>query len=227
MLAGAVVAPDLSATQRIVDEHPDVLVATIDGQMLGRGSQRRVRRAPTSSLCATRWSRRPRSWVSTEGCWRRAVDHVARVEAQAAQVRQQRDGCATRWPPSSAGSCRAERDVHVRQRAATTAHRLEQLLAEKDEVAAALAEHAADLQAARDRLQELGSPVPRPSTERSSTRCSPARKQARQAHHETGLNARSAHERHASLQAKHAELVEQAQQARGGRRSGSPATRPA
>ena len=101
----------------------------------------------------------------------------------------------------------------MRRRAATTAHRLEQLLAEKDRWLRHWP-NAADLPAARDRLQELelaGAPtVDRTQLHALLTR----QEQARQAHHETGLNARSAHERHASLQAKHAELVEQAQQAR-------------
>jgi chromosome segregation protein len=215
MLAGALVAPDLSAAQRIVDEHPDVLVATVDGQMLGRGIAAQGSEGANVIALRNALEQATEELVSTEGCWRRAVDHVARVEARAAQARQERDEVRNQVAAQQAqAAARAERDVHVRQRAATTARRLEQLITEQREVAAALADHTADLQAARDRLQELEH-AGAPTVDRSRLHALLTRQeQARQAHHETGLNARSAHERHASLQAKHDELVEQAQQAR-------------
>ena len=72
---------------------------TIDGQMLGQGIAAQGSEAPTSSLCATRWSRRPRVGLhrgvlaAGSGSCRQGRSPGGRCVSSATR-------CATRWPPS-------------------------------------------------------------------------------------------------------------------------------
>jgi chromosome segregation protein len=215
MLRGCAVVEDPAAAEAHVIAHPDALVATVDGHVLGRGIAGQGSEAANVIALRNALELATEELVSTEVCWRRAVEHVARVEARAAQARQDRDEVRNEVARQQAqAAAAAERDVHLRQRAATTAHRVEQLRVEQAEVTAALSEHAEDLRAARARLQELeiGGAPPVDRTRLAGLQARQER--ARQEHHEASLNARSAHERHQALRDKHAELIEQAQQAR-------------
>jgi chromosome segregation protein len=215
MLSGCLIVPDLPAAEAALDRSPDALVATVAGQVLGRGIAGQGSEGANVIALRNAAEKATEELVSTEACWRRAVDHVARMEARAVQARRQRDEVRNEVARLEASAAaQAERDVHVRHRAQATARRLEQLVAEKAEVHAALTEHQADLEAARARheqLQSAGAPtVDRMSLDAALTR----QEQARTAHHEASLNARSAHERLAGLQTRHRELVAQAREAR-------------
>ncbi len=204
----------LDEAQAVVALDPLVLVATVDGQVLGRGTAGQGSDAGNVIALRNALEQATEELVTTEACWQRAVDHLSRVEAQAAQARHHRDEVRAEVAQQQArAAAAAERDVHVRQRAVATARRLEQISAERDEVAASLQAQISDLDAARALLQDL-TEAGAPSVDRGALEeLLAAQERARHAHHEASLSARSAQERHLALQARHAELQEQTQQA--------------
>jgi chromosome segregation protein len=208
------IVSSIEQAHAIVAQHPQVLVATMDGRVLGRGSAGQGSEAGNVIALRNALEQATEELVSTEACWQRAVDHLSRVEAQAAQARERRDEVRAEVAQAQArAAAAAERDVHVRQRAVATARRLEQITAERDEVSSALQAQVADLEAARALLAEL-SAAGAPSVDRAALEeLLAAQERARHSHHEASLSARSAQERHRALQARHAELQEQTQQA--------------
>jgi len=208
MLANCVVADSLAEARERVAEDPGVLVATRTGQVLGRGIAAQGSDGANVIALRNALADATAELVTAEACWQRAVEHVARVEEQVSAARTERDEVRNLAAAQQAqAAAAAERDVHVRQRATTTARRLEQVEVEHAEVQAALAEYTADLAAARQRLTQLvadGAPV----VDRAAlTALLADQERARHAHHESGLNARSARERLTGLQNRHAELV--------------------
>ena len=214
ILRGCDVVTDLAHAEALVAEDPHTLVATVTGQVLGRGVAGQGSDAGNIMALRNALEQATEELVATEACWRRAVDHVTRVEAQLGIARQERDDVRNAVAQQQArAAAAAERDVHVRQRAVTTARRLEQVSAERDEVAAALASHVADLHAARHHLATLQTQGV-PTVDRSRLEGLLAEQErARHAHHESSLTVRSAQERYTGLQARHQELDEQVRQA--------------
>ncbi|MEZ5185655.1 MAG: chromosome segregation protein SMC [Candidatus Nanopelagicales bacterium] len=215
MLAKCVIVADLDAASATVADDPEVLAATVDGQVVGRGMAWQGSDGANVIALRNALEQATDELVTTESCWRRAVDHVARVEAEAATSRAHRDEVRNAVAQQQAqAAAAAERDVHVRKRAAETARRLELLESEQSEVAQALTEQQADVKAAGDRLERLRE-AGAPDVDRSAlTELLGGQERARQVHHEASLSARSAHERHDSVQARHAELLQQTEQAR-------------
>ncbi|HQR78751.1 MAG TPA: chromosome segregation protein SMC [Actinomycetota bacterium] len=215
MLRGCRIAGSMSEAEEAVAAEPHVLVATLAGALIGRGIAGKGSEAGNVMALRNALEQATEELVSAEGCWRRAVDHRARVEAQVAQARGQREEMRNRVAAQEArAAAAAERDVHVRQRAQEMRKRLDQLTSERDDVARILTEQTEDLQRARAHLAHLRDDAV-PSVDRSHLEELLAEQErARHAHHEASLNARSADERHQGLQARHRELVEQTRQAR-------------
>jgi chromosome segregation protein len=114
----------------------------------------------------------------------------------------------------AAAAAAAERDVHLRRRAESSATRLEQHIAERAEVERTLAAQSEELERAVVRQRDLEQ-AGEPQLDRGRLQSLlTEQEQARHAHHEASLNARSAHERLQGLQKRHRELVEQTEQAR-------------
>lgn len=215
MLRDCRVVETFQDAERLVAEQPHLLVATLDGRILGRGTAGQGSDAGNVIALRNALEQATEELVATEACWRRAVDHVARVEAQTTQARTHRDEVRNLLAQQQArAAAAAERDVHLRQRAVATARRLEQVVAERDEVAVALASQSDDLEQAGQRLAQLrtaGVPV----VDRSALEeLLAAQERARAAHHEASLSARSANERINALRQRHQELVDQTDQAR-------------
>ncbi|HYO18354.1 MAG TPA: chromosome segregation protein SMC [Dermatophilaceae bacterium] len=215
MLRDCFIVDDFGQAESMVAQRPMALVSTLAGQVLGRGIAGQGAEGANVIAVRNALEQATGELVSAEGCWQRAVDHVSRVEARLTQARTHRDEVRNAAAAQQArAAAAAERDIHIRQRAATAAGRLEQLRTEHEEVLAALGEHIADLQAARDQVQELQQ-AGVPLVDRSRlTSVSAEQERARHAHHEASLNARSTRERHASLLARHHELMQQVDQAR-------------
>jgi chromosome segregation protein len=214
MLRDCRVVETLADAQALIAGEPHLLVATREGQVLGRGVAGQGTKAGNVMALRNALEQATDELVSTEACWRRAVDHVARVESLAAQAREHRDDVRNRAAALEArAAAAAERDVHVRRRAQATRARVEQIEAERLEVQAALAGHIADLQAAEQRLHDLRA-VGVPEVDRARLETLLAEQErARHTHHEASLTARSAQERQAALQRRHADLGEQIRQA--------------
>ncbi|MFN8213118.1 MAG: chromosome segregation protein SMC [Candidatus Nanopelagicales bacterium] len=214
ILRGCHIVQSLEQASAIVGQDPQALVATVDGRVLGRGTAGQGSEAGNVIALRNALEQATEELVSTEACWQRAVDHLSRVEAQSALARQHRDDVRAEAAQEQArAAAAAERDVHVRQRAAATARRLEQITAERDEVSAALQAQITDLENARTHLAELTA-AGAPSVDRTALEdLLAAQERARHAHHEASLNARSAQERHRALQTRHTELQEQTAQA--------------
>ena len=215
MLQDSFVVADLAAAEALVATRPTARAATMTGQILGRGIAGQGEQGANILALRTALEEATAELVTAEACWQRAVDHAARVEQDLLSARVERDEVRNAAAAAAArAAAAAERDVHVRDRAATTARRLEQIRAEHAEVQAALSEHRADLDSARQRfarLQEQGAPA----VDRSALEALLAEQErARHAHHEASLTARAAWERHSGLQARHTELVEQVEAAR-------------
>ena len=214
MLRDCRIAGSLEEAERMVAAEPHLLVATDDGRVVGRGVAGQGSDAANVIALRNALEQATEELVTTEACWRRAVEHVTRVEAHAATARAERDEVRNQVAQQQAqAAAAAERDVHLRRRAQTTAQRLEQLIVERDEVAAALSAQIRDLEAARDRLAGLQAEGA-PAVDRSGLEQLLAEQErARQGHHEASLNARSAQERLTALRARHEDLVEQTRQA--------------
>ncbi|HRY11054.1 MAG: chromosome segregation protein SMC [Actinobacteria bacterium] len=208
------IVQSLEQAQVIADQDPHALIATPDGQVVGRGTAGQGSEAGNVIALRNALEQATEDLVATEACWQRAVDHLARVEAQAARAREHRDEVRAEAAQQQAvAAAAAERDVHVRQAAAATARRLQQIAGERDEVAAALEAQSADLASARTLLGELTA-AGVPTVDRTALdELLAAQERARHTHHEASLSARSAQERHRALLARHAELQEQTRQA--------------
>ncbi|MBK6761883.1 MAG: chromosome segregation protein SMC [Micrococcales bacterium] len=214
ILRGCAIATDLADAETLVSQDPHTLVATLTGQVLGRGVACQGSDGGNVMALRNALEQATEELVATEACWRRAVDHVTRVDAQLSAARQERDEVRNAVARQQArAAAAAERDVHVRQRAVATARRLEQVSAERDEVSAALASHVADLHSARQHLAALQTRGV-PAVDRSRLEGLLAEQErARHAHHESSLTVRSAQERYSALQSRHQELDEQVRQA--------------
>ncbi len=215
LLRNCFVAASLEEAAALVAADPERLVATTSGQVLGRGVAGQGAEGANVIALRNALEQATGELVTAEVCWQRAVDHVQRVEQRLAAARAARDEVRTAAAAQQAqAAAAAERDVHVRQRATSTARRLEQVLTEQDEVQVVLGEQRLDLDAARSRLDHLQTQGA-PAVDRSRLNTLFAEQErARHAHHEASLNARSARERCASLQARHDELATQVQQAK-------------
>ena len=215
MLRDCFVAESLDQAQTIIAQDPNRLVATVSGQVLGRGIAGQGTEGANVIALRNALEEATAQLVTVEVCWQRASDHVHRIEQNVAQARAHRDEVRNEAAAQRAqAAAAAERDVHVRQRATTTARRLEQVSAERTEVAGALAEHEADLRSAEQRLADLRS-AGAPQVDRSRLgQLHAEQERTRQAHHEASLNARSATERLTGLRNRHAELLAQIEQAK-------------
>jgi chromosome segregation protein len=215
MLRDCFVAGSLDHAQTLAGVDPQRLVATTDGQVLGRGVAGQGAEGANVIALRNALEEATAELVTAEVCWQRARDHVQRVEQRLTEARTQRDEVRNEAAAQRAqAAAAAERDVHVRQRATTTARRREQVLAEATEIATAVAEHEADLRLAQQRLTELQSNgVPQVDRSRLG-QLHADQERTRQAHHEASLNARSASERLAGLRHRHAELLTQVEQAK-------------
>ncbi len=215
MLHECFVAESLQDAQELAGRNPQRLVATTDGQVLGRGVAGQGAEGANVIALRNSLEEATAELVTAEVCWQRASGHVQRVEQQLAQARAHRDEVRNEAASQRAhAAAAAERDVHVRQRAATTARRHEQVLAEAAEIAAAVAEHEADLASAQQRIQHLQERgVPQVDRSRLS-QLHADQERTRQAHHEASLTVRSATERLTGLRHRHSELLTQIEQAK-------------
>lgn len=215
MLRDAFVTETLDEAVALSAADPHALVATLAGQVIGRGVAGQGAEGANVITLRNALEQATAELVSAEACWQRAVEHVRRVEDRVAGVRAERDEVRnTAAAAQASAAAAAERDVHVRQRATTTARRLEQVQAEQAEAGGLLVEHETDLREAQARVAEL-SQRGAPTVDRDGlTTLLRDQEAARQAHHEASLNARSARERLTGLQNRHAELLGQVQAAR-------------
>jgi chromosome segregation protein len=199
----------------LIAQDSDRMVATTAGQLIGRGVAGQGSEGANVIALRNALEDATAELVAAEACWRRAVEHVGRVEERLAAVRTRRDEVRNEAAAAQAqAAAAAERDVHVRQRAATTTRRFEQVKAEQQEVAGALQEHTSDLQAGRELLKDLQSNAVAAVDRGPLNALLAEQERARHSHHEASLNARSSRDRHAGLVARHAELLMQVEQAK-------------
>ncbi len=215
MLHDTFVVADMGEAVALVADRPTALAATLEGQTLGRGTAAQGAEGANTIALRNALEQATDELVSTEGCWRRAVEHVSRVEERFAAAQQARDEMRNQVAAHQAASAAAaERDVHLRRRAHATATRLEQHTRERAHVEQQLTAQIDELDRAVLRGSELAQ-AGAPELDRSRLQALlTEQEQARGSHHEASLNARSAQERLDGLRKRHRELVEQTEQAR-------------